>query len=192
LLNALSEVVYICPRFEALLGGVNGIRIENGEVRLSCPQASLGLTRMVSQVVISQQFAPEPILYFRPNTSIPVRLLVEPLGTSGMPEFWTNDAVVAVYLQDPEQHLDVDQALMARLFGLTEAEARVGAGLALGKDVQAMADEAGTTVNTVRTQLKSVMAKTGTRRQAELVATVLRSSAVHQLGDAAPVPFCES
>ena len=56
------------------------------------------------------------------------------------------------------------------LFDLTPAEARVARGIAQARTVDAVALESGVSRETVRTQLASVMAKTGMTRQAELVA----------------------
>lgn len=178
LLNREGEVIYTCPRTDSVLDSQPAIAIRQGRLWVQCRQARQQLSREICRASIDPSYVSEPVLVFRRGCPVPVRLLVEPLGMPDIPRFWTEDAMVAVYLQDPQDHLDLDEGLMERLFGLTGAEARVGAGLALGKDIQAMADEAGVTVNTVRTQLKSVMAKTGTRRQAELVGLLLRSSAV--------------
>jgi DNA-binding CsgD family transcriptional regulator len=56
------------------------------------------------------------------------------------------------------------------LFDLTPAEARVARAVAQGKTVDAIALTNGVSRETVRTQLASVLAKTGMSRQAELVA----------------------
>ena len=59
------------------------------------------------------------------------------------------------------------QVLMG-LFDLTPAEAKVARGIAAGLDVQHLATTLALSRETVRSQLKAVLAKTGTRRQAEL------------------------
>ncbi len=59
------------------------------------------------------------------------------------------------------------QVLMG-LFDLTPAEARVARGIAAGLDVQHLAVTLALSRETVRSQLKAVLAKTCTRRQAEL------------------------
>lgn len=56
------------------------------------------------------------------------------------------------------------------LFDLTPAEARVARAVAQGKTVEVIALSNGVSRETVRTQLASVLAKTGMSRQAELVA----------------------
>lgn len=59
-------------------------------------------------------------------------------------------------------------------FGLTPAEARVALALARGEDAAAIAAAAGTSPGTVRVQVKAVLGKTGTPRQAALVALLHR------------------
>ncbi|MGY2051834.1 helix-turn-helix transcriptional regulator [Methylobacterium sp. JK268] len=63
---------------------------------------------------------------------------------------------------------------MERAFGLTPAEARLAVHLARGATLAEVAEQHGLSVHTVRTQLAAVFGKTGTGRQAELVALVLR------------------
>lgn len=60
--------------------------------------------------------------------------------------------------------------LVQSLFDLTPAEARVARGIAEGRTVETIAADAGVRVGTVRIQLKSVFAKTGCNRQAQLTA----------------------
>ena len=63
-----------------------------------------------------------------------------------------------------------DPMLIQGLFDLTAAEARVAAGLIEGRSVSDLASQNGVGVETVRTQVKSILAKTGVQRQAEFVA----------------------
>jgi DNA-binding CsgD family transcriptional regulator len=60
--------------------------------------------------------------------------------------------------------------LVRSLFDLTPAEARVARGLTSGESLEAIASRGGVSLNTVRTQLGSVLQKTGCHRQAEVVA----------------------
>jgi DNA-binding CsgD family transcriptional regulator len=54
------------------------------------------------------------------------------------------------------------------LFDLTPAEARVARGIGQAETIDTLAEATGVNRETVRSQLKAVLAKTGTRRQAEL------------------------
>lgn len=67
-------------------------------------------------------------------------------------------------------------AHLRSLYALTRAEGEVAAALADGLSIDEIADARGSSPNTVRAQVKQVLAKTGTRRQSEVVALVLRLS----------------
>ncbi|MFX4770392.1 helix-turn-helix transcriptional regulator, partial [Acinetobacter baumannii] len=65
---------------------------------------------------------------------------------------------------------------MAQVLGLTQAEARLLKGLVEGLSLAEYAATAELSVLTVRSQMKAVFAKTGARRQSELMRLVLTSS----------------
>lgn len=58
-------------------------------------------------------------------------------------------------------------------FGLTLAEVEIVRGLSMGQPVRDIAEARGRSVDTVRTQLRSILAKTETHSQSELVRVVL-------------------
>ncbi|TFF27178.1 LuxR family transcriptional regulator [Jiella endophytica] len=62
------------------------------------------------------------------------------------------------------------EAVLRGLFDLSAAEAAVATDIARGKSLGRIAAERGVAVTTVRTHLSHIMSKTGTTRQAELVA----------------------
>lgn len=64
--------------------------------------------------------------------------------------------------------------LIQTLFDLTPTEATVARRLSQGESVEQIANATQKSVLTIRTQLKSVLAKTGTRRQSELVQLLTR------------------
>jgi DNA-binding CsgD family transcriptional regulator/PAS domain-containing protein len=72
-----------------------------------------------------------------------------------------------------------------RLLGVTPAEATLVATLAAGGTVEQHALRRGVSVGTVRGQLKQVLAKTGSHRQADLVRLAVGSAAAHVLDSVA-------
>lgn len=60
--------------------------------------------------------------------------------------------------------------LMRSLFDLTPSEARVAGGIAKGETLDEIASTGGVAMSTVRSQMRSVLEKTGCARQAEVVA----------------------
>ncbi len=71
------------------------------------------------------------------------------------------------------------------LFDLTPAEARVARGIGGGQTVEAIAEGFGLSRETVRSQLKAVLGKTGFVRQAELVALLAGVHLCGRLGSGA-------
>ena len=76
-------------------------------------------------------------------------------------------------IDDPEAQLGPQALVLRRLFGLTGAEATVATAVASGRKAEKIAQMRGVSLGTLRNQLKTIYAKTGTRHQAELVALLL-------------------
>jgi DNA-binding CsgD family transcriptional regulator len=72
-----------------------------------------------------------------------------------------------------------DAAVIQGLFDLTAAEARVAHGLLSGASAPELARRHGVSRETVRTQVKSILAKSGVRRQAEFLG-LLRSAIANE------------
>ena len=66
------------------------------------------------------------------------------------------------------------EELLAELFGLSPAEARLAQRIACGDSLEDIAAGAGIKMSTARSQLASVFCKTGTQRQPKLVALLCR------------------
>jgi DNA-binding CsgD family transcriptional regulator len=66
------------------------------------------------------------------------------------------------------------EELLAELFGLSPAEARLAQQIARGDSLEDIAADAGIKMSTARSQLASVFYKTGTQRQPKLVALLCR------------------
>jgi DNA-binding CsgD family transcriptional regulator len=80
--------------------------------------------------------------------------------------FRTADLMVTI---TRAQRTAATERQLAQLFGLTPAEARLAHGLAKGLSIDEHADASGITTTTARNQLRAVLAKTGQRRQQDLV-----------------------
>lgn len=86
---------------------------------------------------------------------------------------------VLVLISSPRQRHAPGARDFSELFGLTAAEARLAKGLASGLDLTEYASRAAVSKETVRTQLKAVFAKTGVRRQADLVRVLGEAAVAH-------------
>jgi DNA-binding CsgD family transcriptional regulator len=84
-------------------------------------------------------------------------------------DIFTRSAVMLVMTPLVPSHV-LPVELIRSLFDLTSAEARVARSLATGATVQDIARQGQVSPNTVRTQVRSVLSKTGFARQSEVVA----------------------
>ena len=97
-----------------------------------------------------------------------------------------NGRFAAVFLHDPTvQPADLTVALMEE-YRMTRAEAMLTSALASGLSLSQYAERAKVSLNTVRTQLSNAAAKTGAKRQADLVRIVLTGPAVMRYQAPAP------
>jgi DNA-binding CsgD family transcriptional regulator len=78
-------------------------------------------------------------------------------------------AHVIIFIVDPGAAQVLDAALLKKLYGFTEAEARVAARLYVADTTRQAAEALGIAEATVRAHLKSIFVKTGTHRQSELM-----------------------
>jgi DNA-binding CsgD family transcriptional regulator/PAS domain-containing protein len=78
-------------------------------------------------------------------------------------------AVAVVFISDPEKKPTFRSEILREFYRFTQAETRLAALLADGHSLNEAAELHSVTQETVRSQLKAIFQKTGTKRQAELV-----------------------
>lgn len=96
------------------------------------------------------------------------------LSCVGLPGSDVRHAVALVV--DPDRQADISPELLASLFGCTAAEARLAAALVAGKKLEDICEEFGVKQTTVTFHLQNLFQKTRTRRQADLVALLIRAA----------------
>ena len=102
----------------------------------------------------------------------PLTLTIGPLHPSSR-------TLALVLARDSETPLPVER--LREWFGLTAREGRVAVQLVRGCGLEDIARSHGVALATVRSQLKQILAKTGTHRQAQAVALLARSATSHDL-----------
>lgn len=76
--------------------------------------------------------------------------------------------LVLVLIRDPERKVRLDAALLKAVFGLTTAECAVAEGLMHRYSSAKIADARGVSIETVHSQVKAVLAKTGCAKRGDL------------------------
>lgn len=136
--------------------------------RLAGDQARLdSLVALASRTTRGEGYGDGGVLRIVRGSGLSIFLVVSPLppvgGEVGL------GATAAVLVNDPEAKPVARTDVLAHLFGMTPAEARLAVALAGGSSPKDYAARAGVSEQTVRTHLKRALAKSGARRQADLV-----------------------
>lgn len=173
LVDRNRQVVDANAYAEQVLAATDGISAADGRLRAADPLVTRLLERHV-RAAIAGPPGLAALRLRRPTGRRDLEILVRGLDDPRAP----NDrALAAVLVSDPERARVTGTLpkLLADLYGLTPAEAWIAADLALGRSPQEIAARRRIRAGTVRVHLKSIFAKTGTARQAELVQRILRS-----------------
>jgi DNA-binding CsgD family transcriptional regulator len=102
----------------------------------------------------------------RPTGKQPLQLLATPLPESHR---MRSQADLLLLISDPEKPPSFPDDILRALYDLTPAETEVANGLLMGYSLEEISCLRGVSAGTVRQQVKSMLNKTGTTRQSELV-----------------------
>jgi len=100
----------------------------------------------------------------------PIRLHAIPLSM----EAWSDQlggqpSVAAIFLYDGSHEIEVNQALLSCMYGLTPAETQLATELVKGRDISEISELTQKSKLTLRSQLKTIFHKLGVKRQSQLV-----------------------
>jgi len=177
-----GRAVFLNKAAEAIVRQGDGFRL--GGLGLCCaesPAETQALRKLIADAIGStkpcQARHGGAMPLTRRSSQRPLCALASPVP--GKAAAWLGSTPGAVlFLSDPDRQTGPAEELLARFYGLSPAEARLAAALAEGLSVQEHMEQRGVSQNTVKTQLKRVLAKTGTGRQAELVKLLLAGPAM--------------
>jgi DNA-binding CsgD family transcriptional regulator/PAS domain-containing protein len=187
MLDETGSVIFGNMAGEELLAEADGLRILDGRLSAMRPRDAEALRKAVAEALHLSGAVTEITSGFieiaRQSGRRPYTLMVAPLRLEASPLTSKRPAVI-VFVTDPDRTTVGIQAILRRLYGLTQSEAEVTQRLLQGCALREIGEELGTSVNTTRTHLKRVLAKTGARSQSELVGLLLRSPAELRAGNA--------
>lgn len=166
---------------EELLARSDGFHLDRDGPRAATKRETAELRRRVAEAVQTraQRGGPggERLSLGRPSGRPPLQAVVAPMGREASPVF-DRRAEAAIFLSDPELHPRPRPERLRCLHELTPTEAELASQLAGGRRLKDIAKELGVSIHTARAHLKHVFAKTGTRRQADLVRVLLSGLAL--------------
>ncbi len=176
ILDRRGRVAHASVDAERLLREADGLSIGTEDaLRAASPSLSARLTALVTRAVGTHG---EPgtsgtLRLPRPSGKPDLTLVAVPLPlrTAGP---GAHHPAVLLQVADPSARANPHRALLLEAFELTPAEADLAADLLAGLSVREIAAGTGRSIATVRTHLASLLAKTGTARQSELVRLLMR------------------
>ena len=176
LLDARGHLLLANRGARQIFAQSDGIALDGAAVRASHANDDAALRRAIVAAVeaaVAGRLIESTVLSVsRQSGRRPYAVMVGPLRPHiGDPT--AADAVVVLYLADLEQGVLRRREVLRELYGLTEAETQLVELLCQGSSLDEAAGARGVTMNTARSQLKQVFAKTHTSRQSELVRLVI-------------------
>jgi DNA-binding CsgD family transcriptional regulator len=192
LLDRSRRIIHANGLAEIFLRDIPEIGVSNGRLTVRDPVMDGQLAALVCGAIETadgQHGHPQTALAVPRDTDPPFTLALAPFRPrwsrlNGQP------ALALVFMRDPGR-ICIDPGQLRDLFGLTRAEAATAIDLVRGMSLAEIATAHGVGGETVRSHVKKILAKTGTQRQAEAVALLLRAvgtiSDLPCMGDA-PVP----
>ena len=107
------------------------------------------------------------------GSQMPITVILKPIPAS-LEESYKRPAVF-VMLYNPQRELVINHKLLQEIYGLTTTECNFLDFVMQGEDIKEAAHLLNITVNTARSHMKSIYAKTGINRQIDLINLVWRT-----------------
>jgi DNA-binding CsgD family transcriptional regulator len=178
--DAQATVLFANPMAERLLHAGLGLTCRQGCLGVSDPTKDGELRHLIRQAGLAalgrSRETGGVLALARPNGR-PLSLLVCPLRPHALTLGASVPAALLIF-SDPDASPSTSTQALIELYGLTPAEARLMTALVDGERLENYADRRGISINTARTQLKQIFAKTGHGRQADLIREVLANPAL--------------
>ena len=154
---------------EDLLGRRDGICLRSGYLAGSSARTTSELRRLISKAAsgLGSDEAVSGEHFVIPRG--PDRLPLIGVAYPGRTAEGESQPAVVVLVKDPQVESTQSIADFIKVYGITNAEARLLSLLSSGSGLFEAATELGISKNTARTHMRSIYAKVGTHRQADLV-----------------------
>ncbi len=171
LTDRARQLQFVNRLAQAICSETDGLRIRGGELIATGMRDASRLQGALDRAITVGHEA--SLRLERPSRRRALSVLITPLRVrAGPPDMAA--AFVLVTIADPDRSSLPPGARLMQAYGLTPSEAGVTRLLLAGLGIAALALRLGIGIETARTHLRRVLAKTGTHRQADLVRLLLR------------------
>jgi DNA-binding CsgD family transcriptional regulator len=177
LLDGARRLLHANAAGQALLAARDGLASAGGRLTATTAADAKRLHAVVARAAVGGE-AGGDLMVARPSGRRPLLVTAVRLSAEGAETVGSRPARVAVFVVDPDILPPGVEQRLGCLLGLTAAEQRVARGLLEGLTLAEVAERNGVSRETVRTQLRAMLAKTATRRQGELLMVLQRALAL--------------
>jgi len=178
LVSASGHVVAKNRAADRILAKRDGLLLESDGLHGSCSETTSRLRRALLDAARGETNDPASVSILslpRPSGRRPLAALAAGCKPGG--EACAKPSLVALYVSDLDEGMEVPGELLRRFFGLTHSEAALARQISSGRSLEEAAEHLRVSVGTTRTRLRQVFLKTNTHRQAELVRLLLSTPA---------------
>jgi len=170
LLDKTGYLIYMNDAAHNLARASDGLKVRNRRLVPTDPSKLLEFTALVAGCITADSRGSGgyggALMLARPSCRRPLQVFVSPLRLTDPHRSGVRALVLAT---DPSLAVTFPNAILRQLYGLTPAETEVANGLLTGCSPEEIARLRKVSITTIRSQMSSLLAKTRTRRQGDLL-----------------------
>jgi DNA-binding CsgD family transcriptional regulator len=164
-----ARVVLVNRAARAIVAKDDGLRVGGTDLSAATHEETAQLHTLIRRAAGGEGGQVHAMKVSRPSNRPALSILVTPTcANGGKPATWPGAAAV-LFINDPDHVISVNEEALCRLYGFTHAEARLSGLLLRGATLGEASRQLGVSINTARTHMKRLFAKSGARRQADFV-----------------------
>jgi DNA-binding CsgD family transcriptional regulator len=156
-----------------ILQDAHGLRLAIDRLVAIKRDDDLLLQRLLQEAISTEIRKDQTITISRTHAMRPLVVQILRYRSQEAFGFLKKDAAMILLLQDPERKIEIDQNIVAHLYGLTAAQARIATALVSGNTIAEICVSLGITRNTAKTLLRRTFLRMGAKSQSDLVRIIL-------------------
>ena len=172
--TAAGKVAYSNVVAERILRKEDGLTCRNGVLGAVRPGEQQALRHLINAAALRFEALGGDVRISRPGGKGAWALVITPTPTALARLAGTGTSAALLRVIDLDARPVAPEARLMQIFGLTRAEAEIAVGLMQGESLERIADRKSVRITTVRTQMRSIYAKTEAKRQADLIRLLLQ------------------
>ncbi|WP_287961952.1 helix-turn-helix transcriptional regulator [Alcanivorax sp.] len=175
-----GRVTYKNPVAEQLMTQHAGLTLHQDRPKAHYADEDQRLQRLIKKQLHSDpgnvDNRTEALGVHHPDREMNMNIIVTPLA--GADRLSEQPGSVGLYLSDPDSALNLPATALQSLYNMTPKEANVAIALSNGLSPSQISEQHGVSIDTVRSQLKSIYSKMGVNKQQDVIRVLLSSAQV--------------